>query len=368
MRDVAHDPQKKILHICKVFLPVKGGVQRVVYNITKLLTDYSHSVLTTGQDGAIPHETINGANVYRQRSYLDIASMPISPSLFVQALRRARKHDLVVVHYPFPLAELAVLLLPFALPIVVHWHSEVIAQKKLKWLVAPITFLLLARAKSIVVTSKKMVAPSFYLRFYEHKITFIPYGLDEIETSNLNNKSGQDYFIIVGRHVSYKGINIAIDALKQTQANLIICGDGPLFEKNKKLASDLKLNDRITFLTHASDTEIIVLLKQAKALLVPSISENEAFALVQLEAMRLGKAVINTDLNSSVPWVARDNKEAVTVPANDTDALAKAMQKLTADKDLCDRLGENGLKRYQEHFSMEKFSTAVNNLYQQILN
>ena len=211
-------------------------MQKVVHNVSTFLPEYTHTVLTTGQDGAIANEVIGGVSICRQRSYAELASMPISPSLFWQALWTARRHQLIALHYPFPLAELAISLVPLAPPIVVHWHSEVIAQKKLKWLVAPITFVLLARAKAIVVTSKHMIEPSLFLKFYKHKITYIPYGMAQTTPTQIIDKPNSEYFIIIGRHVSYKGIGVAISALRKTQTNLVLCGNGPLFEQNKKLA------------------------------------------------------------------------------------------------------------------------------------
>ena len=121
---------------------------------------------------------IDRAAVLRCRSFGQIASMPIAPSLVTSVIKQARRYQLIAVHYPFPLAELALFLTFAAPPIVVHWHSDIIAQKKLKWLVAPLTFVMLMRARAIVVTSDKMLEHSAFLRRFQHKIALITYGID----------------------------------------------------------------------------------------------------------------------------------------------------------------------------------------------
>lgn len=364
----------KVLHSCKVFLPVSGGVQRIVSNITEALRSFEHTIITTGEDGCITHEKLGSTTIRRSRSYLTLASMPIAPSLPLQLIRAARNADVIAVHYPFPLAELATLCMPWRRPIVVHWHSEVVAQKRLRWLVAPITLLLLWRARAIIATSDHMLQHSWLLQRVHQKVHFIPYGAKAARRTNF--KAIEHFsadipnqpFVLVGRHVSYKGIKLAIAAMRRVDARLHIYGDGPLFEQHKYLVTEMGLERKVKLFPHASDRTIEKSLASCCALLVPSVTANEAFAIVQLEAMRYGKPIINTALHSSVPWVARHNKEAITVRPNDEDELALAMQKLLSSPQLRQRLGSAGYKRFQQTFSMEEFATRLTKVYQHAIN
>lgn len=218
----------KILHICKVYLPVRGGVQRVVHLISSSLTNFTHHILTTGEDGAVAEQTLDRAEISRCRSYGQIASMPIAPSLISKVVTKTSQHNLIALHYPFPLAELALLCSFSGTPIIVHWHSDIIAQRKLKWIVAPLTFLILLRAKAIVATSEKMIDNSFWLRRFSKKVQLIPYGMESVTPSRSLPLAPNGYFALIGRHVSYKGIDVAIRALKYCNARLYIVGDGPL--------------------------------------------------------------------------------------------------------------------------------------------
>lgn len=357
-----------VLHICKVYRPENGGVQRIVEIIAKAMRQFHHTVLTTGEDGAIAEESFGAVRVVRCRSYMQIASMPIAPRLGRTLRKLGRRNQLIAVHYPFPLVDFSLLMAWRMPPIVVHWHSRIVAQKRLKWLVAPFSLLLFWRARAIVVTSPVMISQSRSLRLFKRKVHVIAYGLPVHADWILDTESAGESFLLVGRHVSYKGIDVAIKAVSQLQPHvtLRIVGAGPLLERHRQLAKSLQAEDRITFVTQASDDDVLQEIRRCRGLIVPSVMENEAFALVQLEAMRLAKPVINTRLPSSVPWVARHNKEAITVEPGSVEQLTHAMDYLMSRPDLARKLGENGLARFKAEFSEEKFIQELTDLYMEV--
>lgn len=356
-----------ILHICKVYFPVKGGVQKVVHSIIGLTQKFNHHVLTSGKDGAVSNQNLDGSMVTRCRSYIEIASMPIAPSLVAKTIRHVKKSQLICVHYPFPLADLALLMVFKAPPVVVFWHSNIVVQKKLKWLTYPFIYFTLRRAKVIVATSERMIDNSTLLTRFKAKVQIIPYGLPAINYMSSRREIRDEYFVLVGRHVSYKGIDVAINALQNVKTRLLIAGDGPLFERHKLLAQTLGVSDRIVFKTNASDDEIIGFIQNSIALIVPSVMHNEAFALVQVEAMRLKRPVINTFLPSSVPVIARDQKEGITIEPKNHFALASAMNQMLSNRDWAAGLGENGYKRFNEQFTDLKFQEALTTLFDDLL-
>ena len=359
----------KVLHICKVFRPENGGVQRVVEIITTAMKRFQHTVLTTGEDGAIADELDGSLRIVRARSYMQIASMPIAPKLGKSLRRLGRNHDLIAVHYPFPLVDFSLLTAWRMPPIIVHWHSRIVAQKKLKWLVAPFSLLLFWRANAIVVTSPIMISQSRALRLFKNKVRIIAYGLPAVDWVN-HTECLSDRFLLVGRHVSYKGFDIAIKALSllEPHITLRIVGSGPLLERHRQLAKSLNVEQRISFITQATDEEVLKEIAECRALVVPSIMENEAFAMVQLEAMRLAKPIINTQLPSSVPWVARHNKEAITIEPSAPHQLARAMEYLISRPETARKLGENGFTRFNSEFSEKLFVDRLTDLYLEVAN
>jgi glycosyltransferase involved in cell wall biosynthesis len=108
-------------------------------------------------------------------------------------------------------------------------------------------------------------------------------------------------------------------------------------------------------------------LAAARALILPSVAPNEAFGLVQIEAMALGKPIINTDLKSGVPWVARDGLEAITVKPSDAAALRQAVVRLDTDEALRLNLAKAARQRWNELFREDVFQQNTEKLYLRLI-
>ena len=305
--------------------------------------------------------------LFELHSWGDILSMPISPAFIPKLWKAAKQSNLLVIHYPFPLADIGVTLArPATLPpIIVYWHSEIVSQKLSRALVKPFTLCMLRRCRRIVVSSPKLIEHSKILSQFRSKCVVIPFGYEPKDL----DKQGKDggYFLFVGRHVPYKGIDILLKAVEKSGVSVIMVGDGPLLNANIELANSLGIEERVTFKTGISDTELEMLMKNCKALVLPSVLPSEAFALVQIEAMCFGKPVINTDLASGVPWVARNELEGITVRPNDSDDLAKALDRLDCNKELLEQLGNGAKKRWRDCFSLNKFTHSTQTLYSEIM-
>lgn len=93
-----------------------------------------------------------------------------------------------------------------------------------------------------------------------------------------------DFYLIVSRLVSYKRIDLAIDACNRLGRKLVVVGDGEEKAKLQALAGPT-----VTFLGAIADAEIRNLYSQCRALLFPG---EEDFGLVPLEAQASGRPVI----------------------------------------------------------------------------
>ena len=97
----------------------------------------------------------------------------------------------------------------------------------------------------------------------------------------------------------------------------------------------------------------------------PSVADNEAFGIAQLEAMACAKPVVNTRLSTGVAWVARDGVEAVTVAPGAVDDLARALGQLLDDDARAARLGSAGRQRVADQFGLTDFLAGVLAVYRQ---
>ena len=79
-----------------------------------------------GRRGA--RETMGGVTVVRSPSLGKWFSQPMTPLLPVTLATLRRSFDVVHLHMPNPLAELATALLASHLPIVVTYHADIIRQ------------------------------------------------------------------------------------------------------------------------------------------------------------------------------------------------------------------------------------------------
>lgn len=107
-------------------------------------------------------------------------------------------------------------------------------------------------------------------------------------------------------------------------------------------------------------------LRAAKALALPSISAAEAFGIVQIEAMAAGCPVVNTDLATAVPHIARNGLEAITVRPQDPDELANALRTILDDPSLRARLSTAARKRAIAEYSAEVFRARMEAIYRDV--
>lgn len=97
-------------------------------------------------------------------------------------------------------------------------------------------------------------------------------------------RNQEDYFLAVGRLMSYKKFDIVIEAFNRLGLPLKIIGRGPELERLKK---DARPN--VEFLGRVSDEKLIHYYSNCRAFVFP---QEEDFGLVAIEAMACGRPII----------------------------------------------------------------------------
>lgn len=369
----------KILQVNKLYYPHIGGIETVVQNIAEGLNDRTEmEVLVCQPKGKAMSEVVNEVFVSRSGSMGTLFSMPISFSFISDFKQKAKNADVVHVHLPFPLADLACIMSGYKGKVAISWHSDVVKQKKLMYFYKPILKRFLRRADKIIVATKGHIDGSQYLKPYRNKCEIIPYGLniedyEDIEDfkpvlSDLLVSKQNKKVLFTGRLVYYKGVEVLINAFEKIiGCELFIVGKGNLESELKARVEELGLAGKVHFMGNLSFEELKYAFADCDIFVLPSVANSEAFGIVQMEAMVYGKPVINTGLPTGVPHVSLDGQTGITVPPNDVLALAGAIQKLADDDDIREKFGQNSYKRTREKFGMQKMLDDIYGLYEELL-
>jgi rhamnosyl/mannosyltransferase len=167
----------------------------------------------------------------------------------------------------------------------------------------------------------------------------------------IRRRFGSRIVLSAGRLVYYKGLEYLIRAMNSVDGNLLIVGDGPMRQKlEADCAANPIIRNRVTFLGRVDD--VTPYYHACEVFALPSIARSEGFGIVQLEAMACGKPVVNTLLQSGVPFVSQDGVTGVTVAPGDSTALASALNKLLDDAELRERYGKAALQRVRTEFTL----------------
>lgn len=368
----------KVLHGYKTYLPeCFGGIPEAIRLLVCGMTSRVESeVLVARRRGRGRRYEYEGAPVEAVASLGELLSMPIAPAFPFVLARRARQFDVVALHLPFPLSDIASLIgLGDDTAVVVHWHSEIVKQRALVPFVAPLIRQTLARARRIIVSDMALVESSPFLRPHATKCVAIPFGVEIAYWQHLDPRqqrqaddiraSNPRLVVASGRLVTYKGFDVLVEAFAAVDGTLVVVGEGPLRAELAATAQRFGVADRVRFLGAVSRDELKTYLHAAKVFVLPSVSTAETFGIAQLEAMAVGRPIVNTALPTAVPRVARHDSEALTAAPGDPDGLARALTRLLDDSDLAARLGAAGRTRVAEEYAQTAFVARVERLYEE---
>jgi len=175
-------------------------------------------------------------------------------------------------------------------------------------------------ADAIIVTTK-----SYYnLINTSTKKYLIPWGVDYDKFCGERKLHDEYRLLFVGQMRQYKGIKILLQAVKGLDVELSMVGDGPARPQYENYVRQLGLNN-INFYGNVSDDELKQIYLNSDVLVLPSVSTNEAFGLVTLEAAAAGCAVVASDLPGLRDVVS---EFGLLVRPNDPKSLRAAIQSL----------------------------------------
>jgi rhamnosyl/mannosyltransferase len=361
----------RVLHVGKFYPPHAGGMESHLELLCRLTQgEVDLSVVVSADDARTVREVRGGVPVTRLGTRLTLASASFNPGL-AREIRRADA-DVVHFHHPNPPAVLGYLAARPRGRLVVTYHSDIVRQRVLGPLFAPILHRFLRRADAIVASSPDYAAASPVLRRHRERVTVIPFGIDpeefrqvdEDEVRAIRARYGERIVFAAGRLVYYKGFGYLVRAMRRVDGRLLIAGDGPLRAELARAADDAGVAERVTLLGRVPDLRPYY--HAARVFALPSVARSEAFGIVQMEAMACGLPVVNTALDTGVPFVSPHGVTGLTVPPADAGALADAITRLLDDAALRERLGAAGRARVETELSAETMARRTLELYRRV--
>ena len=154
-----------------------------------------------------------------------------------------------------------------------------------------------------------------------------------------------------------KNISLLINAFalftkEFPEYKLEIYGIGEELEKLTNLVASYNLSDRVFFKGFCKDIND----KMRDVAMYVCSSDYEGISNSMLEALAMGVATISTDCPiGGARQVIRSYENGILVPVRDETALYKAMSEVAGDKNLSQRLSENGYK-VREEYKVDKIA------------
>lgn len=358
----------KILHAYKSFYPdLFGGIPYVIDVLSRLAPDKFHQSILVTSRSAKKHEVREGVVVERVHSWGDLLSLPMAPFYPFKLWLRAREANVIVMHAPFPLADLALgLFLSRRKKLVVYWHSHVISQKRVYNFIKPLLLRTLKRADCIIVSHPSLSYQGSILEPFSAKLSIIPYAVDtQVFKPSVHASTKSDAaprVVACGRLVKYKGFDVLIEAAQSIDAEIVIVGEGVERAALSEQIASAGLSHRVKLIGNLPQAELIELLSSTEIFAFPSVSAAETFGIAQIEAMACGCAIVNTHIPTAVPDVARHEAEAITIQPNDAAALAQAINLLLDKPALRTQLATQARARAVAHYDQRNYELKLSAL------
>jgi rhamnosyl/mannosyltransferase len=315
---------------------------------------------------------MNGVRLLKAGRLATVASTPLGFAL--PWLLSRQRPDIAHLHFPYPLGELAQLLLGRSRRLVITYHSDVVKQQGLLRWYRPLLWRILRRADRILATSPRYIESSPYLSALRDKCAVVPLGveigrfqqIDAERVAGLRRRFPGPLLLCVGRLRYYKGLDYLIAGMPDLPATLLIVGDGPMRAAWQAQAQQLGVADRVHFLTDVDDADLPAYYAAGDLFVLPASQRSEAFGTVLLEAMACGRPVISTELGTGTSWVNQDGVTGLVTPARDTAALVGAIRRLLDAPALREELGAAGRARVAAEFTFGRMLERIEAVYREI--
>ena len=367
----------RITHVARFAYPHIGGIEAVISQINESLQNEEFEKEVYCSSNTEKSSIENGVKYNRFKYLFNFAANSISPQLFFGMI--GLKTDIIHFHMPV-IQNVVIWAILYHLGILrykkmfITYHGSIVGYEKYMKPFWGLYKYFYKKADKIHVLSPNVIESDSILTPHKNKCEIIPYGIDtnielyQDEVQKIKEQHPNRKIILCcGRLVKFKGFQYVIEAMKNVENSvLLIMGNGPLMESFELYIEENNLKDRVKLLGSISDKKQKEIYYQACDIFVlSSIQTSESFGIVQLEAMKYGKPVINTNLGTGVNYVSVDKETGLTVEPENVGQLTNAINELFNNNELRLQYGRNARQRVDELFSISKITNEYIDLYKE---
>jgi glycosyltransferase involved in cell wall biosynthesis len=340
-----------------------GGIEHRIHHLSRRLAKKNEViVLTSRMPGTKPEEEIDGYQVIRLDSrYINLYNPPFVSTKGILGKLNELKPDVVDFHYRWA---------PSYTRDVARYRGKVVHTAHNTFgegegMMGYFSRLNDKRFRDKCYNFSKIVCVSeFICRDYarngysKDRLVVVPNGVD---MPSISRDEG-DFILSLGRIVRTKGLGYLMEAMREIEAPLLVCGEGPDRKHLEKLANKYGLQDKVRFLGRVSEERKAELFASCKMFVIPSTFE--AYGIAAAEAMSYGRPVVASNIGG-LPEVMNDC--GILVPPKDSKALAVAIHSLLSDEKLrreCSRKARERAQHYSWDHSAEKLEVE----YQEVVD
>ena len=179
----------------------------------------------------------------------------------------------------------------------------------------------------------------------------------------LSDSCSHKNYVIISRLEDSKGIQIAINAFKELKdKELIIIGKGQCEKKYKDFIENNNINN-IKMLGYKENNEVLEYLKNAKALILPSLWY-EGYPMTIVESIAVGTPIIGSNIGN-VNSIIKSEEIGITYQYDDYRELIKSVELLEKDDNLYSKLLENAKKAFDKYHSTSSLYKETERIYKQ---
>jgi rhamnosyl/mannosyltransferase len=368
----------KVLQFYRTYFPeTQGGleeaIRQICHSTSKLGVE--QRILTMARVPKVETLELPEATVIRVPLQAEPAACSMGTAMFKAYREQAKWADVIQAHHPWPFADLVHLLSGVNKPLVLTYHSDIVRQKTVERLYAPLRSLFYRRVSRFVATSPNYVKSSPVLQSLSQGTDVIPLGLSEEHyppateqaLEQVRKSYGRDFFLFVGVLRYYKGLHNLVKAAAINGLPVVIAGDGPERERLEAMAKDAGAIN-VQFAGYVSDDIKQALFQCSRAVVFPSSERSEAFGVTLLEGQLNSKPLISCEIGTGTCYVNQHRETGIVVPPNDPAALANAMSELYTQPSQAIAMGEAAKRRMDALFNGQEVGQAYLELYRQLLN